>query len=29
MVNEFRTKNMAWRLFVKNYFLKKISQFFK
>ena len=20
MVNDFRTKNMAWRLFVKNYF---------
>ena len=27
MVNEFRTKNMAWRLFAENYFVKQISRF--
>ena len=29
MVNKFRTNNLTWRLFAKNYFLEKISQFFK
>ena len=26
MVNELRTKNMAWRLFVENYFLNDIHR---
>ena len=28
IVDKFRTKSMAWRLFIEKYFLKKISQFF-
>ena len=28
MMNEFRRKNMAWRLFKENYSLKKISELF-